>query len=275
VTQIDVNGWIGEYPWHGRPRWTARELIEELAYSSTTELWLSHLGSAFGRDCAAGNIELYSAADADARLRPVPTIDPTLSDWRDALDVAAGQKTPAVRYDPALRGLDPASDAVCSLLAACAERGMPLMMAVRLEDLRQRDPDDAAADLPASAVRRLVRSNPDAKLIITHADRETIEQVHFGSTPAEARRLLWDISWIWGPPEDHLQLLFRTVGIDRFAFGTAVPLRLAENSIAKLDLLELDVESRQRVCAGNVATFLNSKSNHPSSRHSAGATPRS
>ena len=35
-----------------------------------------------------------------------------------------------------------------------------------------------------------------------------IEEVHWGLTPAEQMRVLWDISWIWGPPEDHLAKLF-------------------------------------------------------------------
>src|SRR2546427_7246134 len=34
------------------------------------------------------------------------------------------------------------------------------------------------------------------------------------------RSLWWDISWIWGPPEDHLETLLATVGVDRFVFGT-------------------------------------------------------
>ena len=143
-----------------------------------------------------------------------------------------------------------------SLVAACAERQVPLMMAVRLEDLRQRHPRDTAGDLPPWAVRQLVRSHQQVRLVVTHADREFIEQVHFGSTPQEAARILWDISWIWGPPEDHLELLLQTVGIDRFTFGTGMPLRLPETSVAKLDLLNLDGEARAAIAAGNLETFL-------------------
>ena len=94
------------------------------------------------------------------------------------------------------------------------------------------------------------------RLVVTHADRELIEQVHFGSTPEESSRILWDISWIWGPPEDHLELLLQTVGPDRFTFGTGMPLRLPETSIAKLDLLNLDADARSAITAGNLTAFL-------------------
>jgi hypothetical protein len=36
--------------------------------------------------------------------------------------------------------------------------------------------------------------------------------VHWGLTPEERRLVWWDISWIWGPPEDHLALLLETIG---------------------------------------------------------------
>ena len=133
---------------------------------------------------------------------------------------------------------------------------MPLLLAVRLEDGRQRHPNDRAAELSPHNVRELVRSDPRVRLIVTHADRDFIEQVHFGSTPAEAARILWDICWIWGPPEDHLALLLETVGVERFTFGTGMPLRIPETSVAKLDLLDVPVAARARIESGNLTGFL-------------------
>ena len=68
-----------------------------------------------------------------------------------------------------------------------------------------------------------------------------IEEVHWGLTPEEQQRVLWDIAWIWGPPEDHLAKLFRTVGPDRFVFGSQWPLRLVQTPRANLDLLPDDL----------------------------------
>ena len=96
-------------------------------------------------------------------------------------------------------------------------------------------------------VRSWIRSDPAVRLIVTHADRDFIEQVHFGATPEEAGRILWDICWVWGPPEDHLALLLKTVGVERFVFGTGMPLRIPENSLAKLDLLEISADDRRRI----------------------------
>jgi predicted TIM-barrel fold metal-dependent hydrolase len=140
-----------------------------------------------------------------------------------------------------------------ALAAACGRAGVALMLAVRLEDGRQRHPGDHAAELPAAAVRALVRADPGVRLVVTHADRPFVEEVHFGSTPDEARRIWWDICWIWGPPEDHLETLLGTVGVGRFLFGTGQPLRIPENAVAKLDLLDLAAADRAAIESGNAA----------------------
>ena len=140
-----------------------------------------------------------------------------------------------------------------ALAGACGSLSIALLLAVRLEDSRQRHPNDHAAELPAAAVRALVRSDPRVRIIVTHADRPFIEEVHFGSTPDEASRMWWDICWLWGPPEDHLETLLHTVGPARFVFGTGQPLRLPENAVAKLDLLDLEPADRRAIEAGNAA----------------------
>jgi predicted TIM-barrel fold metal-dependent hydrolase len=139
-----------------------------------------------------------------------------------------------------------------ALAAACGAEGLPLMLAVRLEDARQRHPNDRAGELPPWAVRTLIRSDPGLRLIVTHAERAFVEEVHFGSTPEESARIWWDVCWIWGPPEDHLQTLLRTVGVERFLFGTGQPLRIPEASVAKLDLLELTEDQRAAIESENL-----------------------
>ena len=114
---------------------------------------------------------------------------------------------------------------------------MAVLLTVRFEDLRQRHPLDVAGDLQAASVRALARVGPGVRLIVTAAGREFIEEVHWGLTAEEQKRVLWDFSWVWGPPEDHLAKLFATVGSERFVYGTQWPLRLTQNPHANLDLL--------------------------------------
>ncbi|MGH7510751.1 MAG: amidohydrolase family protein [Gemmatimonadales bacterium] len=257
--RLDVNSFVGSYPFRRVPGTSPDALLSAMDRVAIDQAWVSHLPSVFWRDPAAGNPWLYRTAERHERLRPVPAINPGLPGWEPALAQARSAAAPAVRCDPTYYGIDPAAAEMRALARACGSEGVPLMLAVRLEDARQRHPNDRAPELPPWAVRTLIRSDPALRLIITHAERGFVEEVHFGSTPEESGRIWWDICWIWGPPEDHLETLLRTVGADRFLFGTGQPLRIPETSVAKLDLLDLSAEQRSSIESGNAATVALSR----------------
>lgn len=243
--RVDVNSFIGEYPFRRVPGTTPRDLLDAMDRVGIEIAWVSHLTAIFWDDPMAGNADLYRMDSR--RLHPVPAIHPGRDGWREALADARHREVPAVRADPTRWSLDPAGPDMRALLEACGAAGIPLLLSVRLEDGRQRSPRDRTGELEPWMVRAWIRSDPSVRLIVTHADRDFIEQVHFGATPEEASRIRWDICWIWGPPEDHLRILLETVGGDRFVFGTGMPLRIPESSIAKLDLLDLAPEDRAMI----------------------------
>ncbi|HXG97815.1 MAG TPA: hypothetical protein VNJ06_11985 [Gemmatimonadales bacterium] len=253
--RIDCNAFLGAYPWRKVPGTSPDALGQALTRTKIDVAWVTHLPSLFWRDPTAGNAWLYETARKDKRFKPVPTVHPGLAQWEQVLADAANAGAPAVRCDPLYLGLEPAGGEMRVLAAACGGARMPLVLAVRLEDGRQRHPNDRVAELPAAAVRALIRSDPHVRLVVTHADRACIEEVHFGSTPEEAGRIWWDISWIWGPPEDHLATLLDTIGAERFVFGTGQPLRLPETSVAKLDLLEIKRDARDAIESKNLQTM--------------------
>ncbi len=254
--RIDVNAFLGRYPFRKVSGGSAQALEAAMDRNAIDRAWISNLSAVFWKDPSDGNAVVYLAAAQHPRLRPVAAVHPGLANWRTVLGEAVERGAPCVRADPSYYGVDPAGAEMRSLAAECGAKGIPLLLAVRLEDGRQRHPNDGAPELAPAAIRELVRSDPQVRLLVTHADREFIEQVHFGSTPEEAGRILWDICWIWGPPEDHLALLLRTVGPDRFTFGTGMPLRIPENSAAKLDLLEILPPARAAIESENLRTFL-------------------
>jgi predicted TIM-barrel fold metal-dependent hydrolase len=249
--RIDVNCFLGAYPFRRVPGTSPDALLAAMDRVGIEQAWVSHLPSIFWRDPAAGNSWLYETTQAHDRLRPVPAVHPGLAGWQQLVIEGREANAPAVRCDPTYYGIDPVGQEIQALARLCAAEGVPLMLAVRLEDARQRHPNDRAQELPPWAVRALVRSSPAVRLIVTHADRAFVEEVHFGSTPEESARIWWDICWLWGPPEDHLQTLLRTVGVERFVFGTGQPLRIPETSVAKLDLLDLIGEQRAAIESEN------------------------
>src|SRR5207248_2525598 len=182
----------------------------------------------------------------------VPAIRPDWPRWEHAVRDAVASGAPAVRAYPPQWGLGAHEPTMRDLALAVGEQGMALLLTVRFEDLRQRHSMDTAGDLSAAAIRTLARAGEVVRLVVTAASREMIEEVHWSLTPNEQQRVFWDISWIWGPPEDHLAKLFRTIGPERFVFGTQWPLRLTQNPRANLDLLPDDVRDFTLADVGDV-----------------------
>ena len=252
---IDVDALIGPYPFRYVPHPDPDVLVRVLDREEIEAAWVGHLPSAFYRDPSPGNRELFARLSAFSnRLFPAPTVRPDWPKWDVALRDAANAGAVAIRVYPPQWGLGPHDASVRELAIAAGEQGMATLLTVRFEDLRQRHPMDSAGDLSAAAIRSLARAGDAVRLVVTAAGRDMIEEVHWGLTPHEQRRVFWDISWIWGPPEDHLAKLFRTIGAERFVFGTQWPLRLTQTPSANLDLLPDDLlgaalADARRICA--------------------------
>jgi hypothetical protein len=241
---IDVNTFIGGYPWRHVPHPEPGILAHVLEREGLAGAWVGHLPSAFYRDPAHGNHALYEALRPFRPvLRPVPTIRPGWPGLDRELDRATAEGAPGVRVYPQLGGVGAGDAALSALGRELKKRDLALVFTVRFEDARQRHPLDVAGDLSAAHVREFVRDGSGATVVVTAASREFMEEVHWGLTPDERSTVYWDISWLWGPPSDELSHLFRSVGADRFVFGSMWPLRLVQAPVANLQLLEPDVAS--------------------------------
>lgn len=239
---VDVNLAIGGYPFRHVPHPEPAVLARVLAREGVARGWVAHLPSAFWRDPSPGDAELYAALAPFPTLDPVPTIRPDWPGWERRLREAADRGAPAVRAYPVLWGLGPGDGSLARLGAACAAAGLVLVLPVRFEDLRQRHPLDVAGDLTPAHVRALARATAGAaQLVVLSAGREFIEETAWSLTPEERERVHFDFSCVWGPPEDHLATLLRTLGPERFVYGSGWPLRLTQNPAASLALLPDDV----------------------------------
>jgi hypothetical protein len=231
---IDVNACIGPYPFRHLPHPDPGVLVTVLEREGLSGAWVGHLPSAFYRDPTPGNDILFAALAPP--LRPRGRCRASARDWPgwERAHLPPRRTAAHLRCVPIHHNGDLALTTLpCGRCArACGDAGLALVLTSRFEDLRQRHWMDQAGDLSAAAVRAVARGNTRTRIVVCCAGRGTIEEVHWGLTPAERDLVYWDISWIWGPPEDELAILLRTIGAGRFVYGTAWPLRLAQTARA-------------------------------------------
>lgn len=239
---LDPSVFVGQYPFRHLPHPDPEVLVPVMAREGITRAWVGYLPTAFHRDPTPGNRELVRLLERHRDLLvPAPAIRPDFPRWENALDAAKADGAEAIRIYPAHWRLGADDPRLRDLATACASRGLAIVVTVRFEDLRQRHPLDTAGDVNGATLRSLARAGDGVRLVVCAAGRELIEEVHWGLTPAEQERVWWDFSWVWGPPEDQLAHLFRTIGSRRFVFGSQWPLRLVQSPKANLELLPPDL----------------------------------
>ena len=235
---IDCAAYVGGYPFRHLPHPDAEVLVRVLRREGLTGAWVGYLPAPWQRDPVAGNDALLAALEPHREvLRPAPVVRPDWPRWERLLRDLVEQGAPAIRAYPMHWGMGPHDASMRALALACGDLQVPLLLTVRFEDLRQRSALDVAGDLTAAHVRSLARAGARVRLVVTGAGRELLEETHWSLTREEQTRVFWDFAWIWGPPEDHFAHLLRTVGAERFVYGTHWPLRLTQNPRANLELL--------------------------------------
>lgn len=238
---IDCAAYIGPYPFRELPHPEPAVLVRVLAREGLRGAWVGYLPAPWQRDPSLANEALLAALAPYPELRAAPVVRPDWPRWERSLREMVEGGAAAVRAYPMHWGMGPHDERMRALALACGEIGVPLVLTVRFEDLRQRSPLDVAGDLTAAHVRALARAGERVRMVVAGAGRELLEEVHWGLTPDEQRRVYWDFAWIWGPPDDQLAHLFRTIGAGRFVHGSHWPLRLTQNPRANLDLLPPDL----------------------------------
>lgn len=231
-------------------------MVADLDTLEIERAWVGYLPSPFADDPAAGNAELYrSLAAHRARLDPAPAVNHARPGWRDEVAAAESEGAAAIRVYPAHWGLTTDSGALTELVICAGEAALPVIVTMQFEDIRQRAPADTVPGVDAATIRALARIDSRARIVVAAAGRAIIEEVHYGLTPEEAGRLWWEISHVWGPPEDHLAHLVGALGAERFLLGTHWPLRIRDAALAKLHLLD-DGPAQAAIASRNLSVVV-------------------
>jgi len=259
MTVIDINAYLGHWPFRRLRGNTAAELVALMDRKGISAAVVSSLDAILYKNCQAGNEDL--AADVAAypeRLIPFATVNPTYAAWEE--DVAHCQEVwgmKGLRIFPAYHGYTLRDDACAKLMAVARERDLPVALPLRMEDRRQQHWMDTAEDISPRDVGELVGRFPDVKFMVLNGIGDPVDWATFRDA-----QVLIDISRLSHlrlralPRDVSIPTLIDQLGADKLAFGTGIPISYPDPALLKVDILEADEGVKEQLCWRNAAQML-------------------
>ena len=254
---IDVNAYLGHWPFRQLRHNTARELVRLMDRKGIDQALVSSISGVLYKNPQTANEAL--AKDVRPyrdRLIPLAVINPAYADWPHDLQVwAEDLGCRGVRLYPAWHNYR-LGDACCNeLVKAATERGLLVSIPMRAVDSRQRHWLVEVPDLAASDLAALVARHPQARFILA-------EGIGFTGSPlgqAEGGlpgNYLLEISRLSALLTSEIRRLLDAVGRQRLAFGTGMCLKYPDPALLKLEVLQATRAEKESLRWRNAARWL-------------------
>lgn len=251
---IDVNCWLGFWPFQMSPRLTAPGLARVLAAHGVSRAFVSPIESVLCPDPHLPGRRLLAKLKSLPGLIPVPIIDPSLSNWRECVDeYAAAGLGQAVKIIPNYHRYElnaPCVDNMASALAGRPKRLLIIQM--RVEDERHQYPLMKVPGVSTAAVIAFAKRHPQLRILCLCSYLNEAGQM-VGET---------DNIWIDTAFIEYSNTLKHVLGLmpaDRILFGSHTPFLYTRASIMKIECAEIPQKNLRAITSGNALRLLNLK----------------
>jgi predicted TIM-barrel fold metal-dependent hydrolase len=266
---IDMSAYVGHWPFRNLRGNTLDALLTRMNKFGVDKAVVSNLNGIFYVDCQIANEELHNEILSDAsfkdRFLPFAVINPVLPWWEDSLKISRekyGMK--GIRIYPMYHHYKLTDERCVKMVEAARNTDLPVAIALRMTDLRERSWLDADKALNYNDIADLVKMVPDAKYMVLDA-RVTDDQQPTTKASIEVLKkadILFDTSRgsgtpVKGPNSESLHYLLDNFGPERVAFGTETPFVDYCSPFFRFGVCEADEKSKQQMGYGNIKRMLN------------------
>ena len=253
---IDLNATIGPYPFRSLRHRTAAQVVELMDRHGIDRAVVSSIPALFYRDAHRGNEELWAEIVPFAsRFTPVATVNPRYVGWeRDLAEAVERWGMKGVALAPEYHGYALGDEHGRAALARIAGYGLPVMLAQRFEDRRERHAWDRAEDLTPAALLEAARAFPKLKfMLINWLGLDGAKLVEAGLKG----RCLIDFARMQVVFRKEVPKMIESMGVEAIAFGSHLPFDYVGPSLVKLaNLARLRPDDYAKVAGENAARFL-------------------
>lgn len=244
---IDVNTSFGRWPFQKFDVHSAQAMAKRLNSAGITKALISSMDGMLYPDPSVCDAGLFKTIKPTPMLVPVPTINPCLANWRMAME-RSGLK--AVKIIPNYHNYPLTDPAVGQLMGVLAERKIPLMIQMRVDDERNQYPLMKIPGVDWRAVVKLANTFRKAPIVCLCAYLgEAVELVQ------KTGNVHVDISFV--ETFQTLPALLRKIPSARILFGSHTPFLYAESAVMKLKSAHLAAKPYKAIACANAQRLFN------------------
>ena len=253
---VDVNTFLGHYPFRQVRYTTAAAMIEHMDAHRITAALVGSLHAVFYRDAQRGNEELLKAVHPfQDRLFPIGTVNPAYAGWeRDLRWLIEKGNVRAVALMPEHHGYRLTDNLGQAALKLIADNRLPVVLTQRLEDRRQRHHWDIAADLSQDELVAVAMAHPSLRMLLINWVGLNAEKLRAAGLKG---RCLIDFARLGVVGTKDVPRLIEVLGPESIAFGSHIPFDYVTASLVKLaNLAGLYTGDFEQIAWKNAATFF-------------------
>lgn len=257
---IDGNAYIGHWPFRQYTYNTPDALLGRMKEFGTDMSVMSSLNGIFYKNTQHANEELIMAIRGKKAFRdrfiPFGVINPVYGGWRDDFKIcttAMGMK--GIRIYPKYHRYDLLNPACIELVKMCRDKGLPVVLSLRMVDRRPSSWMDLDTEWSLKDVMPLVRAVPDARYLIVNV-ANSIALSAEDLVLFKKADLLMDTS---GRSLADWVSLLQEFGPEKFCFGTHSPLLDYFTGLLRIESLwdgEADEKTKDLLRFGNLSRML-------------------
>lgn len=250
---IDVNSYIGHWPFRQITNSTAEGLIKRMDGAEIEKAAVSSINAIFYKDSQQGNLELIEQInDWKDRFIPFAVINPTYPGWKKdflyCIDIL-GMK--GLELYPYYHQYNLNDEPSVELLNLAAEKKIPVHLPCAVEDLRQRHWMDRTRNLKIDELEQALTLCPDTDFIVTNGSTHTFAKHLKTTTDKRNGKVFYDFARVevFTPAFDSL---LEAAGADHIVFGSVHPFQYVDTQLIKLHYSSLNNIEKEKIMSRNL-----------------------
>lgn len=242
---IDVNAAYGAWPFWDTGHSDAKNLANTLRHNDIERALVSPLNAPFSTELDKLNRQLCVECKSETGLYAVPVIHAGYPNWETSLNEVLSLGVPAIKIHPTHHLYSLRDHAVHELAEHLADLGIPLLIPLRIEDIRGQYRGLNIGDLPIDDVIAFHKRHEELTIVCLNASQPEILQI----AKATNETVLFDFAYAESGAT--IDSLIKRVSHSRLLFGSQTPLLYTMAAHLKIRACTADHQIRQAICSGN------------------------